>query len=260
MRIVIAEASTVLRAGLAQVLDGGGHRVAAAAPGTAELPALVARHRPDAVVVGVRPAGPFGGDHSVEDVLTARRTRPGTAALLYSAAPEPGLAARLFACGRERTGLVLRDHITESEALFAALGRIAAGGSVVDPRAVAPGDVGAPAPPPDPAGPAARADLAALSARELDVLRLMAQGRTNSAIADELCVSAGTVEKRAAAVFGKLGLPGGDRDNRRVLAVLRFLDAQRSRTPAFVDAPARATPFLVRRAAARPVSRARAAA
>ncbi|MFH7599313.1 response regulator transcription factor [Streptomyces racemochromogenes] len=229
MRIVIVEGSAVLRAGLAQVLDGGGRQVAAAVPGGAALPALVRRHRPDAVVVN---AGRPGGGDLVGAVVAARRELPSTAALLYSTAPEPALAARLFADGTRGAGFVLQEHVTEPEFLFDALERVTAGEPVVDPRVV-----GVLAPLFRPAGPAAGDDLASLSGRERDVLRLMALGRTNSAIADELCVSAGTVEKRAAAVFGKLGLPADDRDNRRVLAVLRYLAARPTGTPAPAPVP-----------------------
>ncbi|WP_435612841.1 LuxR C-terminal-related transcriptional regulator [Streptomyces sp. bgisy159] len=240
MRIVIVDGSSVLRAGLAQTLRDGGHEVAAVLADAAALPAAAARCRPDAVLAGARQPG---GDAVVDAVLAAGRELPGLAALLYCAAPAPALAARLFGARRPGTALLLLDQAVEAEVLLPALERVAAGGTVADPGAV--GVLGAAfGPRASGTGEAERSDpaLGSLSPRERDVLRLMALGRTNSAIADDLCVSPGTVEKRVAAIFAKLGLNGGDGENRRVLAVLRLLSARPPR-PAAADRPAtRAVP------------------
>ncbi|MGH4030313.1 response regulator transcription factor [Actinomycetota bacterium Odt1-20B] len=210
MRIVIAESSTVLRAGLSQVLRGHGHRTLAAlaAPGT--LPAVVREHRPDAVLTAAT-------DDGVRAALAARRTLPDTAALCYTTAPDPRHAALLFAEGGAGVGYVLLEQVMHSGELLSALDVLTGGGTVVDPRLVgALAQAGA-------AGDGDTGALGPLSDRERQVLALMAQGRTNGAIAQDLKVSAGTVEKHVAALFGKLGLPGHNRDNRRVLAVLRYL-------------------------------------
>jgi DNA-binding NarL/FixJ family response regulator len=224
MRIVIADGSAVLRAGLAQVVRDGGHEVAAVLPGVAALPAVAARYRPDAVLAGVRQPG---ADAVVDAVLEAGRAVPGLAALLYCAAPAPTLAARLFGARRPGTGFLLQEQVIEAEVLLPALERIAAGATVADPRAVGVLTVAFGPPPPGAADSAwSDSGLCSLSLRERDVLRLMTLGRTNSAIAADLCVSPGTVEKRVAAIFTKLGLNGGDGENRRILAVLRLLSAQ----------------------------------
>lgn len=208
MRLLLAESSPVLRAGLAHVLGDLGHQVAAVRD-TGALAALADAHRPDVLLVGTAAAPGPDGD-AVRDALAVRRRRPGTGVLLWSRAPEPGTTAALLEAGGPGLGHQLEAHLTDVNRLVAALTRVGAGGTALDPAA---------------AGSAA-AGLAVLSDRESEVLALMAQGRTNTAIAVRLCVSEGTVEKRVAAVFGKLGVPGDSGDNRRVLAVLRYLDAQ----------------------------------
>ncbi|WP_415947329.1 response regulator transcription factor [Streptomyces sp. KLOTTS4A1] len=215
MRIVIVEGSAVLRAGLETVLTRMGHQVAAVVPGSAALPALIRLHRPDAVLADLR-------RHDTQTVVTAllaaRSQQPSLAVLVHTPVPRPVAVRRLFAAGTGGLAVMPSEDVIEAAALGAALTRVAAGGSLVDPRM-------------------AGLDLAALSARERDVLRLMALGHTNGAIAEELCVSAGTVEKRAAAVFSKLGVPSGGGTNRRVLAVLRFLSASPSAGAPAAPAP-----------------------
>ncbi|MDG9711950.1 response regulator transcription factor [Streptomyces sp. DH10] len=208
MRIVIAECSAVLRTGLAHVLRDQGHRVLATLSTGHDVADVVREHRPDAVLLAATEDG-------VRAVLTARRVRPATAVLCYTAVPDARHAALLFAEGGVGVGYVHQEQVMHDSELLTTLGRLTSGDTVVDPRVV---------------GALARVDepgddtgLRALSNRERQVLALMARGRTNSAIAQELHVSMGTVEKHVAAVFGKLGLPDGTRDNRRVLAVLRFL-------------------------------------
>ncbi len=227
MRLVIAEGSAVLRAGLAHVLGERGHQPAAAVHDARVLPALVAAHRPDVLVANVRLA-PTWTDEGVAAALDVRRRHPGTGVLLFSAHPEPRHVARLFAGDGAGLGYLIQDRMTDAEELLDALGHVGAGGTVVDPRVV--GSLAA--------GTVHGIDhagrLGSLSERELEVLSLMAQGRTNSAIADRLIVSRGTVEKRVASVFEKLDIPGSPSDNRRVLAVLRYLterQATAGRTP-----------------------------
>ncbi|MEU5713230.1 MULTISPECIES: response regulator transcription factor [Streptomyces] len=263
MRILIADGSAVLRAGLAQVLRDGGHEVAAVLAGPSALPAAAVRCRPDAVLAGLRPAD---ADAVVDAVLEAGRALPGLASLLHCAAPTPALAARLFGARRSGTALLLHDQVVEAEVLLPTLERIAAGGTVADPRATGVLAAAFPAAPNAGAGagPTVWDDpgLSELSPRERDVLRLMALGRTNSAIATDLCVSPGTVEKRVAAVFTKLGLNGGDGENRRVLAVLRLLSAEDPATmapPPPTRAPAEPVPLSAGRRRLSPAPRTRVA-
>ncbi len=221
MRLLIADGSAVLRAGLAQVMREGGHEVAALLPDSAALPATAARYHPDAVVAGVCQNG---ADAAVDAVLAAERARPGLAVLLHCGLPAPAAAVRLFGARRAGTAFLLHDQALDADVLLATLARIVAGGTVADARAfglVTAAFGAGPAPDVACSDPA----LCSLSPRERDVLSLMARGRTNSAIAADLYVSLGTVEKRVAAIFAKLDLHGGKGDNRRVLAVLRLLAA-----------------------------------
>ncbi|WP_031175371.1 MULTISPECIES: response regulator transcription factor [Streptomyces] len=223
MRLVIAEGSAILRAGLAHVLDARGHELAAAVHDARVLPALIATHRPDVLVTNVRLA-PTWTDEGVTAALHARRRHPGTGVLLFSASPAPRHVARLFTDDGSGLGYLVQDRITDADELLESLTRVAVGGTVVDPRLVGALAAGSTA---GRSGQDPPHGLAALSPREMDVLSLMAQGRTNSAIAERLVVSQGTVEKRVAAVFDKLDIPGSPSDNRRVLAVLRYLAERR---------------------------------
>jgi len=229
MRLVIAEGSAILRAGLAHVLDAQGHTLAAAVHDVRVLPALVAMHRPDVLITNVRLA-PTWSDEGVDAALDMRRRQPGCGVLLFSAAPEPEHAARLFAGDGAGLAYLLQDRMTDSDELLDTLTRIAEGGTVVDPRMVRALAVGTRT-----SREERRArrggGLDLLSERESEVLSLMAQGRTNSAIAAQLVVSQGTVEKRVASVFDKLDIPGSPSDNRRVLAVLRYLSDRQAPVP-----------------------------
>ncbi|WP_331765208.1 response regulator transcription factor (plasmid) [Streptomyces sp. NBC_01384] len=222
MRLVIAEGSAILRAGLAHVLSAQGHQLAPPVHDARVLPALVATHTPDVLITNVRLA-PTWSDEGVGAALDVRRRHPGIGVLLFSATPEPEHVARLFTGDGAGLAYLLQDRMTDYDGLVDTLTRIAAGGMVVDPRmvrALATATVhGRREGPRDGRG----GGLGTLSERESEVLALMAQGRTNSAIAERLVVSQGTVEKRVAAVFDKLDIPGGPSDNRRVLAVLRYL-------------------------------------
>ncbi|NGN67719.1 response regulator transcription factor, partial [Streptomyces sp. A7024] len=217
MRIAVAEGSAILRAGLAQVLRDHGHELVATVHDARVLPALISTHRPDVLIANVRLA-PSWSDEGIEAALDARRQRPGTGALIFSQSPDTDHVARLFAGNGAGLGYLLHDRMMDAGELTDSLTRVATGGTVVDPRVV--GTLAAATALPGQSGPASGIDE--LSERELEVLALIARGRTNSAIAKELCIARGTVEKRVAAVFDKLGIPCTAHDNRRVLAALRY--------------------------------------
>jgi DNA-binding NarL/FixJ family response regulator len=212
MRIVIAEDAAVLRELLAHMLTERGHEVCAAVGDAEQLKAAVAEHRPDVTVVDIR-MPPTHTDEGLRAAIDIRERHPGTGVLLFSQYVETKYATRLLAAGSAGVGYLLKDRVANVAEFTEALTRVAAGGTALDPEVVT-----------QLAGAGRRtADLETLTARERDVLALMAQGRSNAAIAQALVVSAGTVEKHIAALFAKLGLPSSEDANRRVLAVLRYL-------------------------------------
>ncbi|MCD9877881.1 response regulator transcription factor [Streptomyces guryensis] len=212
MRVVIAEDAAVLRELLAQMLTERGHEVCAAVGEAEGLRAAVAEHRPHVAVVDIR-MPPTHTDEGLRAAIDVRREYPGTGVLLFSQYIETNYATRLLAEGSVGVGYLLKDRVANVAEFTDALTRVAAGGTALDPEVVT-----------QLAGAGRRGeDLETLTAREREVLALMAQGRSNAAIAQTLAVSAGTVEKHVAAVFGKLGLAASQDANRRVLAVLRYL-------------------------------------
>jgi DNA-binding NarL/FixJ family response regulator len=216
MRIVIAEDSAVLRAGLAEILADRGHDVAAAVGDAEALQAAVAEHRPDVTVVDVR-MPPGYTDEGLRAATAIRRDYPGTAVLVFSQYIETRHAADLFgaAAGAAGIGYLLKDRVADVEEFVDALSRVAAGGTVLDPQVVT-----------QLLRVSRRAaGLAGLTARELDVLTLMAEGRSNGGIAEVLVISERAVEKYVSNIFSKLGLAPSDTDHRRVLAVLRYLES-----------------------------------
>ncbi|MFF4359220.1 LuxR C-terminal-related transcriptional regulator [Streptomyces sp. NPDC001604] len=214
MRVVIAEDAAVLRELLAQMLTERGHEVCASVGDAEGLRAAVAEHRPDVGVVDIR-MPPTHTDEGLRAAIDIRREHPGTGVLLFSQYIETKYATRLLAEGSAGVGYLLKDRVANVAEFTDALTRVAAGGTALDPEVVT-----------QLAGAGRRGeDLETLTAREREVLALMAQGRSNAAIAQTLVVSAGTVEKHVAAVFGKLGLTASEDANRRVLAVLRYLGA-----------------------------------
>jgi DNA-binding NarL/FixJ family response regulator len=215
MRVVIAEDSWALRDGVVQALTFHGHDVVAAVGDADALRVEVARHRPDAVVVDVR-MPPSYTDEGLRAAVELRRAQPDLGVLVFSQNVEVHEATRLLVGQPRGVGYLLKERVANVAEFVAALVRVAEGGTVLDPELVA-ALVGL--------SPAVD-ELAALSPRELEVLELMAAGRTNAAIAKILNVADGTVEKRVAGVFTKLGLPGSGDDNRRVLAVLGYLRAR----------------------------------
>jgi DNA-binding NarL/FixJ family response regulator len=221
MRVVIAEDSAVVRAGLAEILADRGHEVAAAVGDGEALLAAVAEHQPDVTVVDVR-MPPGYTDEGLRAAIAIRRDHPETGVLVFSQYVETRYAADLLrsAPGPARrrgggVGYLLKDRVADVGEFIEALGRVAAGGTALDPEVVS-----------QLLAASGRADvLGDLTHREREVLGLMAEGRSNGAIAHLLVVSERAVEKHVSNIFSKLGLAPSDADHRRVLAVLRYLEA-----------------------------------
>ena len=216
MRIVIAEDSAVVRAGLVEILADRGHEVLAAVGDGASLLAAVEAHQPDVAVVDVR-MPPGYTDEGLRAAITIRRAHPETGVLVFSQYIETRYAADLLGAapggGAAGVGYLLKDRVANVGEFIDALARVATGGTALDPEVVT-----------QLIGASRRAiGLAALTARERDVLALMAEGRSNGAIAGILVLSERSVEKHVANIFAKLDLAPSDADNRRVLAVLRYL-------------------------------------
>jgi DNA-binding NarL/FixJ family response regulator len=212
VRVAIADDSVLLREGIARLLEESGFDVVAKARDADELLRLVGAHKPDIAVVDVR----MPPTHTDEGVHAAQRIRaeyPDTAVLVLSQYVEEAYALDLFSESTERTGYLLKDRVADVETFTDAVRRVANGGTALDPEVVA-----------LMLGRRRRADpLAALTAREREVLGLMAEGRSNSAMAAALGISDRAVEKHVTAILSKLDLPPAAEDHRRVLAVLRFL-------------------------------------
>jgi DNA-binding NarL/FixJ family response regulator len=215
MRVVIAEDSVLLREGLTRLLAEAGHDVVAAAAEAEEFLRAVAAHQPDAVVVDVRMPPTFT-DEGLRAALVVRSSWPGIGVLVLSQYVEERYATELLSDRPQGVGYLLKDRVADLSQFLDALERVAAGGSALDPEVVAQ------------LLARSRHPLASLTPRELDVLGLMAEGRSNSAIAAQLVIGEGAVEKHINSIFGKLGLAPADRDHRRVLAVLRYLGAGES--------------------------------
>jgi DNA-binding NarL/FixJ family response regulator len=214
LRVVIAEDAALFREGLVRLLTERGHRVVAAVADGQALLDAVAADRPDVAVVDIR-MPPTHTDEGLRAALELRRDHPGTGVLVFSQYIETRYAARLLEPNAAGVGYLLKDRVADVREFVDALARVAAGGTALDPEVV--GQL---------LGASRNADdLAALTPREREVLALMAEGRSNAGIANALVVSVGVVEKHVASVFGKLRLPPDEGDNRRVLAVLRFLKA-----------------------------------
>jgi DNA-binding NarL/FixJ family response regulator len=212
MRIVIAEDAAVIRAGLVEILTDRGHEVAAAVGDAEALKAAVAEHHPDVAITDVR-MPPNYTDEGLRAAIEIRRDQPGVGILVFSQYVETRYAADLLAMGSGGVGYLLKDRVADVSEFTGAIARIAAGGTALDPEVVT-GLLNA---------SRHASSLAALTARERDVLGLMAEGRSNGAIADHLFVSERAVEKHISNIFSKLGLPPSDSDHRRVLAVLAYL-------------------------------------
>ena len=212
MRLVIAEDSVLLREGLARLLADAGHEVVAATAEAEEFLRAVEAHQPDVVVVDVRMPPTFT-DEGLRAALVVRSTWPEVGVLVLSQYVEERYATELLSGRPQGVGYLLKDRVADLTEFLDALERIAARGSALDPEVVAQ------------LLARSRHPLASLTSRERDVLALMAEGRSNGAIAAQLVVSDGAVEKHINSIFAKLGLAPADRDHRRVLAVLRYLGA-----------------------------------
>ncbi|MER6827307.1 response regulator transcription factor [Streptosporangium sp. NPDC000563] len=217
MRIVIAEDDPLLREGLALLLRAESLDVVATAADPDGFLTAVDAHEPDVAIVDVR-MPPTHTDEGIVAAVEARRRRPGLAVLVLSAYVEQAFATELLAQGSAHLGYLLKERVGRVDEFLNALHRVAEGGTAIDPEVVAQ------------LFARTRSDdrLERLSPRERDVLALMAEGLGNTAIAERLFVTDGAVHKHIRSIFAKLDLAPADRADRRVTAVLRYLeDAQR---------------------------------
>jgi DNA-binding NarL/FixJ family response regulator len=213
IRVVIAEDSAILRDGLHQLLTDRGFAVIRAVADAVTLEQAIADDPPDVAVVDIRMPPTFT-DEGLRTAIRLRQDHPDVGILVFSQYIETRYAAELLAGGAAGIGYLLKDRVADVADFAEALVRVASGGTALDPEVVT-----------QLMGASRRTDaLAGLSAREREVLSLMAEGRTNSAIASSLIVSEGAVEKHVANIFSKLQLPVTPTDHRRVLAVLRYLE------------------------------------
>ncbi|MDG4818960.1 response regulator transcription factor [Micromonospora sp. WMMD956] len=213
MRIVIAEDDALLREGLALLLRAESLDVVATADNPTTFLAAIDTHAPDVAIVDVR-MPPTHTDEGIVAAVEARRRQPGLAVLVLSAYVEQAFATDLLARGGAGLGYLLKERVGRVEEFLVALRRVAGGGTAIDPDVVAQLLVRS--------RPDTRLDR--LSPRERDVLALMAEGLGNAAIAERLFVTDGAVHKHIRSIFAKLDLPPTDRTDRRVAAVLHYLD------------------------------------
>lgn len=212
MRVVIADDSVLLREGLVRLLTEAGFEVVAAVGDGPSLIAAVDAHRPDVSIVDVRMPPDFR-DEGLVAAIEARRRVPGTPVLVLSQYVEETYAGELLAGGEPGIGYLLKDRVADVMEFLEAVRQVARGGTVLDPEVVA-----------QLITRRRRDDrVGALSPREQEVLALMAEGRSNRAIAAALVVGEGAIEKHVTSIFGKLGIEPADSDHRRVLAVLAYL-------------------------------------
>jgi DNA-binding NarL/FixJ family response regulator len=213
LRVAIAEDSAILRDGLVQLLLDRGFEVIADVADADALAVAIGRERPDVAVVDIRMPPTFT-DEGLRAAIELRRRHPGLAILMFSQYIETRYAEELLGDDAAGIGYLLKDRVADVSQFVEALERVASGGTALDPEVVT-----------QLMGASRRRDsISVLTTRERDVLSLMAEGRTNTAIAEALCVSEGAVEKHVTNIFSKLDLPVSQSDHRRVLAVLRFLD------------------------------------
>jgi DNA-binding NarL/FixJ family response regulator len=213
LRIVIAEDAAIMRDGLTQTLTRRGHEVLAAVADAAALREAVEKHLPDVAIIDVR-MPPTHTDEGLRAAQSIHAAHPEVGVLVFSQYIETQSAAELFAGAPAGVGYLLKDRVADVSDFIEAISRVAQGGTVLDPevvrhllRASRRGDC-----------------LATLTPREREVLSLLAQGRSNTAIAESLTISPRVVEKHVASIFAKLGLAPSDNDNRRVIAALKYLE------------------------------------
>jgi DNA-binding NarL/FixJ family response regulator len=212
VRVVVGEDSVLVREGIVRVLGEAGFEVVAQAGDADELVRKVSAHRPDVAVVDIR-MPPTETDDGLRAAIEIRRRLPETGVMVLSQYLEEGYALDLIADTAEGTGYLLKDRVGDVERFADSVRRVGEGGSALDPEVVA-----------HVLGRRRRDDpLAELTEREHEVLSLMAEGRSNQSIAEQLEVSERAVEKHVTRIFGKLRLTPAAEDHRRVLAVLAFL-------------------------------------
>jgi DNA-binding NarL/FixJ family response regulator len=214
MRVVIAEDNALLREGLVLLLSSTGHEVAAVAGAGPEILPALREHRPDIAVLDVR-MPPGYRDEGLRAALAARREMPGLPVLVLSQYVEETYAAELLADGAAGVGYLLKDRVGRVEEFLAALDRVAAGGTALDPEVVR-----------ELLTKNRTTPLDSLTSREREVLQLMAEGQDNAMIAATLVITERAVSKHIGNVFLKLGLPPADAGHRRVLAVLAYLESK----------------------------------
>jgi DNA-binding NarL/FixJ family response regulator len=212
-RVTVAEDSVLLREGLARLLSEAGFEVVDAVGDGEALLRSVAERQPDVVVADVR-MPPTHSDEGLRAALVIRSRWPAVAVLVLSQYVEERYATELLAGDTRGVGYLLKDRVADVETFVEALHRVRDGGTALDPEVVSQIF----------ARSRRAAPLAALTRRERDVLALMAEGRSNAGIAEELVVSEGAVEKHISGIFAKLALPAAPTDHRRVLAVLKYLE------------------------------------
>lgn len=212
MRVVIADDSVLLRAGLERLLTDAGFQIVASVGDAPALMRAVREHRPEVAVVDVRMPPGFS-DEGLRAAVELRRVAPDTGVLVFSQYVEEPAAQELLALGARGVGYLLKDRVADVSEFIEAVTRVARGGTALDPEVIA--QVMARRRRDDP--------LASLTPRERDVLTLMAEGRSNAAIAARLQIGDAAVEKHVTHIFSKLALEPDDADHRRVLAVLAFL-------------------------------------
>jgi DNA-binding NarL/FixJ family response regulator len=214
VRVIVADDSVLLREGVVRLLEESGFEVVAQAGDAPDLLRKVNAHKPDVAVVDIR-MPPTNTDDGLRAALEIRGTHPETGVLVLSQYVEESYALELVGDAAGGVGYLLKDRVADVERFIDSVKRVAEGGSALDPEVVA-----------QLVGRARRDDpLAELTPREREVLELMAEGRSNNAIADQLVVTERAVEKHVTSIFGKLSLEPAPEDHRRVLAVLTFLRA-----------------------------------
>jgi DNA-binding NarL/FixJ family response regulator len=214
LRIVIAEDAAIMRDGLTQTLTRRGHDVVAAVADAESLRREVDAHLPDVAIIDVR-MPPTHTDEGLRAAQAIHNDHPKVGVLVFSQYIETQAAAELFAGAPAGVGYLLKDRVADVSEFVEAISRVAHGGTVLDPEVVR-----------QLLRTSRRGDfLATLTPREREVLSLIAQGRSNTAIADALVISPRVVEKHVASIFAKLGLAPSDNDNRRVIAALKYLES-----------------------------------
>jgi DNA-binding NarL/FixJ family response regulator len=214
VRVALADDSVLLREGIARLLETAGFEVVSQAGSGEDLLRQVAMHKPEVAIVDIR-MPPTHTDEGLQAAKQIRERFPGTGVLVLSQYVESAYALELLADSAEGVGYLLKDRVSDVDEFAAAVRRVAEGGSALDPTVVS-----------QLVGRRRQRDpLEELTPREREVLELMAEGRSNQAIAERLVITLRAVEKHVTSIFSKLGLPASTDDHRRVLAVLAYVSA-----------------------------------